>query len=357
MVVRLTDIAGKAGVSVKTVSNVVHGYVHVSPQTRARVQGVIDELGYQPNLTARGLRQGRTGLVALALPSLDQPYFAELASAVMTEAGELGWTVLVDQTDGTPEREREAAAGLRGHLIDGLILSPVALEAGELSRTQADVPLVLLGERVVGGPVDHVGVDNVAAACAATAYLLQTGRRRIAAIGLQDPEHAASGVAALRRRGYQEALADAGLPVVPELSGRVDGYGRAQGAAAMRSLLDLLQPPDAVFCFNDTLALGALRTLADRGLRVPEDLAVVGFDDVEETRYSVPTLTTVAPDKRAIARAAVQLLAERIDRRKDGGRPIAPRDVRVPHRLVVRESTGGTTRGRAAAGAFEDPSG
>jgi DNA-binding LacI/PurR family transcriptional regulator len=339
MVVRLSDVAGRAGVSVKTVSNVVHGYAHVRPETRARVQQIIDELGYQPNLTARGLRQGRTGLVALAVPILSQPYFAELASAVVAEAAELGWTVLVDQTDGKPEREREAAAGLRGHLIDGLILSPVSLEVGELSRSQADIPLVLLGERDGPGLVDHVGVDNVAAASAATAHLLGRGGRRVAAIGLQGPEHSASGVAALRRRGYETTLVDAGHRVDPVLAPQVDGYGRAHGAAAMRTLLDLRDPPDAVFCFNDTLALGALRTLADRGVRVPQDVAVVGFDDIEETRYSVPTLTTMAPDKRAIARAAVRLLAERIDGPSDLVDPLPPRDIRIPHQLVVREST------------------
>lgn len=352
MVVRLSDIAGRAGVSVKTVSNVVHGYAHVRPETRARVQRIIDELGYQPNLTARGLRQGRTGLVALAVPILSQPYFAELASAVVAEATELGWTVLVDQTDGTPEREREAAAGLRGHLIDGLILSPIALEVGELPHSQTDIPLVLLGERAGAARVDHVGVDNVAAASAATAHLLGRGGRRVAAIGLQGPEHSASGVAALRRRGYEATLMDAGHQVDPALTPQVDGYGRVHGAAAMWTLLELRDPPDAVFCFNDTLALGALRTLADRGVRVPQDVAVVGFDDIEETRYSVPTLTTMAPDKQEIARAAVRLLAERIDRRRDGVGSLAARDVRIPHRLVVRESTSGSAdrAGRASEG-------
>lgn len=345
IMVRLTDVAGRAGVSAKTVSNVVHGYIHVSPDTRARVQRAIDELGYQPNLSARGLRQGLTGLVALALPALDEPYFAELASAVVVEADRMGWTVLVDQTGGTREREREVAAGLRGQPIDGLILSPWSLDVGELSRRQAATPLVLLGERVVGGPVDHVGVDNVAAAASATEHLLGIGRRRVAAIGFQRPENSGSGVAALRRRGYQSALAESGFGADPALAPEVQGYGRAQGAAAMHLLLDLPQPPDAVFCFNDSLALGALRALADRAVRVPEEVAVVGFDDIEDTRYSVPRLTTVAPDKGALARVAVGMLNERIGRRRDGVGPLAARDVRVPYRLVRRESTGAPSRG------------
>lgn len=335
MVVRLSDVAARAGVSVKTVSNVVNGYVHVRPATRERVQAAIAELNYRPNLSARSLRQGRSGLIALAVPALDMPYFAELARAVVEAAGELGWTVLVDQTDGLRERELEVAAGLRGHLIDGLILSPVALEVDELEHTREDTPLVLLGEKIAGGPVDHVAVDNVEAARVATRHLLELGRRRIAAIGYQASPYAASGVAALRRRGYETALADAGHPIVDDLTREVPGFRRVDGAEAMRALLDLPEPPDAVFCFNDQLALGALRALADRGVRVPEDVAVIGFDDIEDGRWSTPTLSTVAPSKESIARRAVDMLAERISYRDE----VPARDVRVGFELLLREST------------------
>jgi DNA-binding LacI/PurR family transcriptional regulator len=339
--VRLSDVALRAGVSVKTVSNVVHGYVHVRPETPARVQAALDELNYRPNLSARSLRQGRSGLIALAVPALDMPYFAELAQIVVDAADERGWTVLVDQTSGDPQREREVASGLRGHLIDGLILSPVALEADELARTPGETPLVLLGERIAGGPLDHVAVDNVAAARAATEHLLGLGRRRVAAIGYQSRQHSSSGVAALRRRGYEEALAAAGLGVDPSLAPRVTDYRRSDGAEAMASLLDLTDPPDAVFCFNDPLALGAMRLLGDRGMRVPEDVAVIGFDDIEDGRYSMPSLSTVAPGKRSIGRTAVEMLDERISRRSD----LSPRDVRVEFEVLARESTlgrGGT---------------
>ena len=195
MVVRLSDVAARAGVSVKTVSNVANGYLHVKPETRERVQAAIDDLNYRPNLSARSLRQGRSGVIALAVPALDMPYFAELTRAVVEAAAERGWTVLVDQTDGLRERELEVASGLRGHLIDGLILSPVGLEVDELERSKEDTPLVLLGEKIAGGPVDHVAVDNVEAARLATDHLLGLGRRRVAAIGYQARADAASGVA------------------------------------------------------------------------------------------------------------------------------------------------------------------
>src|SRR4051812_14335855 len=145
--VRLRDVAEQAGVSVKTVSNVVNGYTHVSPEMRERVQRVLDETGYRPNLTARSLRAGRTGVIALALPELANPYFAELTRAVVREAEALGWTVLVDETDGLRERESVVAEGIRHHLIDGVILSPVTLGVTDLERrTPEDVALVLLGE-------------------------------------------------------------------------------------------------------------------------------------------------------------------------------------------------------------------
>ncbi len=344
MAVRLSDVAGRAGVSVKTVSNVVHGYVHVRSETRERVQAALDELNYRPNLSARSLRRGRSGLIALAVPALDMPYFGELARAVVEAAGERGWTVLVDQTDGLSDREREAAAGLQGQLIDGLIMSPMALEAGDLRHSMRGTPVVLLGERITGGTADHVALDNVEAARVATAHLIDTGKRRIAAIGCQSRAHAASGVASLRRTGYVMALTDAGLTLNPARTPDVEGYVRREGAAAMTTLLELPDPPDAVFCFSDLLALGAMRVLAERGVRVPEDIAVIGFDDIEDGRYSTPSLSTIAPDKTSIARLAVEMLHDRITRRPD----VPARDVRVSFELVERESTSGLRTARQA---------
>ncbi|MGK5522998.1 LacI family DNA-binding transcriptional regulator [Micromonospora sp. URMC 107] len=329
---RLKDVAERAGVSVKTVSNVVNGYVHVRPDTRARVEKAIAELNYRPNLSARNLRKGRTGVIAFAVPELDIPYFAELARHVVTAAAELGWTVLIDQTGGGREQERVVASGITEHLIDGLIFSPLALTAEDLTGL-AGTPMVLLGERVDHGPADHVGIDNVSAAREITAHLAGLGRRRIAAIGSQRTPEGAS--ARLRLAGYTAALADAGLAYDERLVAPAPAWHRADGAAAMRGLLTSGVRPDAVFCFNDTLALGVLRALHEAGLRVPEDVAVAGFDDIEDGRFSVPTLSTIAPDKERIARLAVELLAGRID----GDRTAPPRELSAPWRLAPREST------------------
>jgi DNA-binding LacI/PurR family transcriptional regulator len=331
----MKQVAARAGVSIKTVSNVANGSERVAEKTRQRVQAAIDELGFVPNATARSLRSGRSGVVALALPELDAPYFAELAQHVVAAAGARGWTVLVDATGGQVDQERLAVGGIRPQLIDGLIFSPLALLASDLPDAAAGPPTVLLGERVTDAAVDLVTVDNHAVAATAVDHLAGLGRRRIAAVGAQTTE---SGVTArLRLEGYRQGLARAGLPYDDGLVLEATTWHRAEGAAAARALLDAVCDVDAIVCFNDLLALGVLRGLADAGVRVPEDIAVVGVDDVEDGRYSRPSLTTVALDKAQIARTAVELLAARLDSAQDA----PPRVVVVAHRLVVRESTAG----------------
>ncbi|MFD9125073.1 LacI family DNA-binding transcriptional regulator [Kitasatospora sp. NPDC059571] len=333
--VSLKDVAQRAGVSIKTVSNVVNGYQHVTPAMRERVQRAIDELGYRPNLTARHLRKGRTGIIALAVPELGNPYFAELAGAVIDAAAEHDYTVLLDHTGGRRDKELLVCQGFRSHVMDGLILSPIELESADLLARSETSPLVLLGEREYDVPYDHIAIDNVAAARLAVGHLVGLGRRRIAFLGAR--RESAREPAHLRLRGWREELTAAGLPAGDDLVVATDAYGREDGARAMAALLDRGGRPDAVFAFNDTIAIGAMRALADRGLRVPEDVAVVGFDDIEEGRYAGSPLTTISPDKEAIARLAVDCLVERLA----GPPPAEPRRARPGHRLVVRESTAG----------------
>ncbi|MEV8503303.1 LacI family DNA-binding transcriptional regulator [Actinoplanes sp. NPDC051475] len=328
----LRQVAERAGVSIRTVSNVVSGFALVAPETRARVQAAIDELNYRPNAAARHLRGGRSGLVALAIPEIASPYFGELAGLLAEEAERRSWMLLVQQTGGDAEHERGLLGGVRGQVVDGLVLSPWALSPAELRRRPDAVPLVLLGEQDADGLLDHVAVDSVTAARDATRHLIGRGRTRIAAIGLQP--HLENGTAARRVEGYRQALAEAGMPADPELEIAVQRLHRADGADAMRHLLDAGPAVDAVFCFSDQLALGAMQTALRAGLRIPDDLAVVGFDDVEDGRYATPALTTVTPDKAAIAREALACLADRIS----GDRAAPARRIVVPHTLTVRDS-------------------
>jgi DNA-binding LacI/PurR family transcriptional regulator len=331
--VSLKDIAQRAGVSVATVSNVVNGYRPVGAATRLRVQQAIDELGYSPNLSARHLRSGRTGIIALAIPELNNPYFAELADAAIREAGNHGYTVLLDYTDGDREKELLVSQGFRAQVIDGLILSPVQLDRVDVLNRRSDTPMVLVGESVYDVPYDHIAIDNVAASVAAMRHLLDLGRRRIAFVGAQadvnrQPAH-------LRLLGYREALLTARLRYDSKLVVTTDYFGRADGAAGLRQLMQARRPPDAIFAYNDLIAIGILRAAIELGIRVPEDVAVVGFDDIEEGRYSNPTLTTISPDKSRIGSQAVACLIGRLN----GTRHAEPEEVQVPFKLVTREST------------------
>ena len=342
MVATLKDVAQRAGVSIKTVSNVVHGYIHVTDEVRERVHMALEELHYQPNLPARYLRTGRVGVLALAIPTLSNSYFSEVGNAIIAAAAARSYTVLIDCTGGERANESLIIDGLRPHLIDGVILSPLALKPEDLQPRQGRAPLVLLGEHLldVDVPYDHVANSNVTAARLATDHLLNMGRRRIASIGNQEAQSIVGGAGGLRRlRGYTEALTRAGLPLDSQLIMQVEAYDQAEGARAMRQLLALDHPPDAVFCFNDLLAIGAMRTLHEAGCRIPDDIAVVGFDNIEEARFAIPSLTTIAPDKEKIGELTVSFLLGRIDDTRTG----PPERIEVPFRLIVRESSGGLT--------------
>ncbi|MGF1236549.1 LacI family DNA-binding transcriptional regulator [Streptomyces sp. 2-6] len=331
---RLKDVAALAGVSIRTVSNVVSGTGPVAEATRARVQAALDELGYRPNLAARNLRAGRTGLIGLVIPELHSPYFGELAGLIVEAARQRSWTVAIDQTYGDGEAERRLLEGTGGRVVDGLVISPWSLRPEELTARARDLPLVLLGEQPAPGLADRVAVDSVLAADEATTHLLRTGRRRIAAIGPQPHLH--NGTARQRLEGHLRALRRAGLEPEEALRRPVRSLHRRDGAEAMTALLDSGARPDAVFAFSDELALGALHVAHERGLRVPEDLSLVGFDGIEDGRYAHPPLTTVVPDKKQIAERALQCLADRIH---GPASQVPPLDVVVPHRLEVRGST------------------
>lgn len=303
---------------------------------RERVKAALNDLHYQPNLSARYLRKGRTGIVAFAIPDLSNVYFSDIGNAVISAAATRSYTVLIDHTRAVRENERQVVQGLTPHLIDGVILTPFALEPEDLQPHQGSLPIVLLGDRLYDVPYDHVTYDNVATARLATRHLIELGRRRIAAIGIQEAHLHQTETSRLRLRGYTEALAEAGIPLDQSLIIRsLSVFSRSNGARAMRQLLTLDTPPDAVFCFNDHLALGVMRAIHDAGYRVPDDIAVVGFDDIEDGRFSVPSLTTVAPDKEKIGDLAVAFLLGRID----GTRTCSPERVEVPCQLIIREST------------------
>jgi DNA-binding LacI/PurR family transcriptional regulator len=330
----LKDVADRANVSIRTVSNVISGYEHVSEKMRRRVQQAVDELDYRPNLVARTLRTGRTGVLALVVPEIDAPYFSELARDVINAAGELGYRVMIDQTGHDHARERELlTGGDRTMLFDGILFSPLVTKA-ELSEMapHSSIPLVLLGEHSFDGRFDHVAIDNFRAAQDATRHLIDIGRVRIAAIGEQPFESYET--PHQRTEGYAAALTEAGLGLDRRMMRPATHYSRADGYEAASELLALPDRPDAIFCYSDLLAMGALRAAFDARLRVPEDVAIIGIDDIDEGRYSRPTLSTVSLDTPFIAQQAVARIVARID-----DPDTQAEEVVAPHSLIVREST------------------
>ncbi|MCG7208364.1 LacI family DNA-binding transcriptional regulator [Streptomyces arenae] len=332
----IQDVAKAAGVSAMTVSNVINGHPNVRPATRDRVLAAMTRLDYRVNVAARNLRKGRTGTIGLAVPEVNRPYYGRLAAAIIAAAGRHGLRVSVEQTGARREDELAALSLSRNRLYDGLILCTVGMGQADVEALEVDHPVVILGERIFGGPVDHVAMPNEAASEAATRHLLERGCRRVALVcGRLDGE---VDVSSLRHAGYLRALTAAGLAADPELVVTAESLTMREAARQVRGTVAGGLGFDGVFCVTDTVAMGVLRALADAGIRVPEQVKVIGFDNVDESAYLVPSLSTVDPDHDLMAERAVALLAARIDRAGPG----PEREEFVgPFRLVVRESTGG----------------
>lgn len=327
--VTLADVAARVGVSAKSVSNVVNGTGWVGDEVRQRILAAIDELGYRPNLAARQLRNGRSGLIALVLPDLREPYFAEFASQFVSAAQTRSLTVLIAQTGADRAAELAMMAGEGFPALDGIVMSPLALRPDDLVGRPASPPLVLIGEQAEGlltPAVHHVGIDNVSAAAAATAHLIEQGRRRIAAVGVQQSGPTAT--SRLRFDGYRQALAAAGIADDPALYATVDQFNRAEGSIAVERLIAEGTDFDALFCFSDSLALGALYTLGSHGISVPDRVQVMGFDDIEEGRFHIPAFSTV---DHGVEQAASVILDILQDAKTEPGS-----HHEVPHRLIAR---------------------
>lgn len=320
--------------SPKTVSNYLNGYPFMSEATIAKVRAAVEKLNYTPNRSAQTLRTGKIGIIGLAVPNVRTPYFAELASMITDAAEERGYTLLIDQTGADLERERRAVGGIGPQALDGLIIAPLKLSAADVSAATSTMPVVVLGEWAHPRDVPYVGVDNVAAARQATQHLIDLGRTRIAALG--QVNGAELGTWGYRMRGYTQALRAAGIPARKQLQPKIKNFSRQQGALATERLLKLASPPDALFCFSDLLAVGALSVLHREGIRVPEDIALIGWDNIEEAAFTWPPLTTVHAQPDVVAKKAVDYLLRQIN-----DEPIDEPDHYVDYELVIRQSTPG----------------
>ncbi|KAB8290326.1 LacI family DNA-binding transcriptional regulator [Bifidobacterium avesanii] len=331
--VTLREVAARAGVSIGTVSNYLSGRARLSGETAARVKAAVDELGYVANAAARTLKTGRTMTLTLAVVSLNQPYFAELAEQVIAAADERGYGVIVQSLGASRARVEKCVDAARRGVTDGLIVSPTLMGERDARLFEGTYPLVVLGTQPFEAPAPNITVDNVKAAYDATAHLIRAGRTRIALVGGEFGPLRNS--RSCRAEGYRAALNDAGLPFDPRLVHGIYDWNSMEGARAVDVLMEYAPNFDAVLACDDLLALGVMRRLMDRGLRIPDDVRVVGMDDIGQSRYSVPTLTSVDLGRQNVAVEAVDSLIAQAA----AGRRAAPELRYVAHRLICRDSS------------------
>jgi LacI family transcriptional regulator len=336
----IRDVARHAQVSVATVSAVLNESKYVSPPLVERVRRSAEELGYRPNGLARSLKRQRTQMLGLILSDITNPFFTTMVRAVEDTARLRGYTLLLGNTDEESAKEEAYVELLRSRQIDGLILVASAGEHAYIPDLLArGLPIVCVDRSLVALGVDSVLTDNVAGAYQAVAHLLGLGHTRIGIV---------TGIPKItstdqRLAGYEQAHAERGLPIDPALIYPSDSTiaGGERGAAA---LLALPERPTALFTTNNQMTIGALRAIHARGLRCPEDIALVGFDDFEWADVFRPRLTTVRQPVYELGRAVARLLIKRIEGQRTG----AAREIVLPPTLIVRESCGERLRRPAA---------
>jgi len=328
----MADVARLAGVSVTTVSHVINGTRPASERTTRAVKAAIERTGYSQNVLARALARQRTQSLGLAISGLSNPYFTDVIAAVEAAATSAGHTLLLAETRDDPEQELRVVRTLIERRVDGLLLAPSA-GAAELALPYLavqDTPVVLIDRFVDGVALDQVGSENEEPTRALVAHLIANGHRRIGMVvgiaGLSTTDE--------RVRGYRAALRDAGLE--PDDALVAGGGSHADGArTAAARLLDLAEPPTALVSGNNHMTIGVLRALKARGLRVPEDIALVAFDDFEWADLFAPRLTVIAQPTAQLGARGVELLLSRLE---EPG--LAPRTERLAAGFVHRDSCG-----------------
>jgi LacI family transcriptional regulator len=331
--VTIKDVARLSGVSSMTVSRVINGSERVSPETRQRVQGAIAELGYVPSRLARGLIRQKTGTLALIVPDVANPFFTLIVRGAEDVARRAGYRMILCDTRADLAIEREVIEEMLAHRVEGIVIAPVSDRSkAHLERlARFGVQFVLIDRTVPGIESDVVVGDSAGGARRLVEHLISLGHRRIGFITESDDVSTARD----RRQGYESALAAAGLPLDPSLTVRstVDPAGGFDG---MRRLLELNEPPTAVFTVNNLVALGAIEAVRARDLEVPDDVALVCFDDIEYASRLYPFLTVMAQPAETLGSLGTQLLLERVE----GRAPEQPRVVVLPAQFVVRKSSG-----------------
>lgn len=328
--VTIEEVAARCGLSVATVSRVLNGNCSVRPATANRVREAIRSLNYTPNQSARNLRRNESRIILVLAPNFSNPYYSRILTGISDLGQSLGYSMLICNTDSREENERHFLRLLEGHRADGAIFLGCRKDFEWIGEYASRFPLIQCCEYVPGLAAASVSIDNLAASRETIRYLIGLGHTRIAMIGAANALISSE----LRKQGWAKSLQEAGLAVPEAYYAEADAdYSFASGRRAAEKLLSLPERPTAIFSVSDILALSAIAVAGEKGLRVPEELTVTGFDDVDYTKMFHPYLTTVSQPCYEMGKKSLSLLLERIE-----GRSIVPGPLFMEHRLIVRES-------------------
>lgn len=330
--VTIEQVAARAGVSVATVSRVLNNVSVVRPETAQRVRETIEALHYTPNLAARNLRRNETHVILALAPNFSNPYYSNILTGIGDVARDHGYSVFICNTGGKTENEQQMLQTLHEHRADGVLFLGCQKRSPLLAEYVGKFPLVQCCEYDPALSLPSVSIDNYQAALEATQYLLSLGHRRIAILSA-DNLHIST---EQRENGFRDAMQAAGLAVEAAYETKADPvYSFASGLARSRELLSLPEPPTAVFCISDVLAMSVIYAAQERGLRVPDDLTVVGFDGIDYTAMLHPLITTVAQPMYELGRRSTEILLRAL---QEETIPAAAR-IFLPYRLTIRESS------------------
>ena len=331
-IVKIEDVARAAGVSVATVSRVLNEQGGVLPQTQERVRKAVEALHYEPNLSARNLRRNESRIILILAPNFSNPYYSNVLSGICDVSRNLGYSTLIYNTyDSNALDEPLVTSLFQKNRADGMITLAVNKDDRWLAKYAGKYPLVQCSEYVEDAALPHISVDNRLAASESVAQLIAQGHTRIGIVTSANRYLSSEN----RLRGYLDALDAAGIAKDDALIAYASAdYSFASGKQAARDLLSLPEPPSAIFCVSDILALGVIAAAGKMGLQVPWDLSVTGFDDVDYTTMFHPYLTTVAVPCYELGRSSMLLLYDHILQK-----PSAQQEVYLPHQIVLRETT------------------
>jgi len=334
MGVTLKDIARDLGVSVITVSKALRNHSDISDQTKARVLKRVQELNYRPNLAARALVTGRTNMIGCVIPDLLNSFFSEVVRGVAGALRNTGYTLVVTSSEQDPKLERQAVEQFITRRVDMLLIASTHWTVEMFRRIEeAGIPYVLIDRTFVGLAAHFVGVNDEEVGALATQHLIDTGSKHVAHIG-------GPAISPLlgRLEGYKRTLAKNGLPVNPELimsTDRVEELGDAAAYTATEILLSQNPRPDGIFCYNDVAAYGAIAAVLDAGLRIPEDVSVIGCGNLLYNKFVRVPLTSVDQQAGVIGQRAAKLALQLIE----ADHPVVPKPIYLEPRLVLRAST------------------